>query len=77
MIAMSAASMFISELLAAPPESVDHWIADDLWDLGSGLPAMLAYLAGVMSMHPPVDRAYEVAAEVLRLLVGGAKAVVQ
>jgi len=72
MIKPAAWSLYVGDLLTAPDTSVDHWIAEDIWSLGTGIPAVLAYVAGVMSMHPPVDRAYEVAAEVLRLLVGGA-----
>lgn len=68
MIALPVWSLYIGDLLTAPEGSVDHWIAEDIWSLGSGVGAVLAYLAGVMSMHPPVDRAYEVAAEVLHLI---------
>ena len=71
MIAMSAASKFISELLATPDHTVDHWIAEDIWNLGSSRPAVLAYLGGLMSMHPESDRAHEVAWEI-RSLIGGA-----
>lgn len=72
MIQIPAWSRYVGDLLATPADSVDHWIAEDIWSLDTGIPAVVAYLAGVMQMHPSCDRAYEVAAEVLRLLVGGA-----
>lgn len=71
MIQIPAWSLYVGDLLATPADTVDHWIGEDIWSLDTGIPSVVAYVAGVMSMHPPVDRAYEVAAEVLRLVVGG------
>lgn len=69
MIGLSPASRYISDLLATPADSVDHWIAEDIWAVRGGPSAVRSYLSGLMSMHPECDRAYEIASELSALMM--------